>query len=178
MRYLLCLLLGLSFVGANCGSANPIVRTCQGSPAQSASFIAEGSCGNTGVITITVGSADSCTLALSEPTDVGLPIAGTFNNLSGATGYVLTRGNWNLQNVTNGTLGDNSGPSCTAGAADANGAITLGCTIIACSTVGEDPEPTCAPSGTCTMHLTPASADASVPGAADAGVTHDASTGG
>jgi hypothetical protein len=160
-------------VEADCESVTGIVRTCPGSTQQTERFLAEGSCGDTAVITIEVPTAGLCGLTLSEDTAVALPTSGMFNVDATQTDYVLGRGNWTLQNPPTGIEGENAGLTCTSGTINSRGGLDLDCEITVCSTVGEDLEPTCAFAGTCATHLTPVTGDAGGPTPADAGASVD-----
>jgi hypothetical protein len=184
MKYLFLMAFAVTFIGSSCETPTGLTRSCPGSTVQSSRFLAQGSCGDTGVLTIALGTAGACTVTVDGSTTIGLPGMASFNDVASQTKYDITQGNLNFQNATNGTIGDNGGTACSSGAANASGVITLNCTITVCSTVGEDLEPTCAPGPTCMMALTPFTGDAAayniVPDAsvssAEAGAAKDATT--
>lgn len=163
MKYILLLGFAATFTGADCGSANGLTSTCPGSNVSKATYrVVQGCGGDNGVITLSIGAADSCSIAVLEPTGVGLPAAGAFNDLAPRTNYQLAQGNWNLQNPpTNFVVAGNS-LQCTAGTATSTGNIDLACKLIACGYQGEDTEVTCQTGNKCTIHLFPFTGDAGV----------------
>jgi len=129
-------------------------RTCAGSTVQTASYAVSGSCGDDGVIAVSVGSADSCTISVSEPADVGLPTTGAFSDLASETGYDLTKGSWDLNNPSSGSMNVGVFLDCTSGPANGAGEIMLTCEENVCS-VGDTDDVECTTGSTCTAHLTP-----------------------
>jgi hypothetical protein len=174
MKYLLLAGLAVSFIGADCGSTpTGLTRSCPGSTPQTLRYSVVQGCGDNadGLITLSVGGAGSCALSLLEPSPVGLPTAGYFNDEATTTGYDLAKGNWNLQNPTTDYVVVGDSLSCTAGGANAAGAIALECNITSCGYVGDDDDPTCQTGGTCMVNFTP------FLGSLDAGAPPDATTG-
>lgn len=185
-KLLLCIGLAITFVGADCSTPSGLTRSCSGAAVQNLKFSVVGSCGGSGTIELSVPNAGQCAITVLEGSSLamaGLPTVGMFGESAGATSYNLAAGGWTLQAMTNGMIGDNAGLQCTADA-PVGGVIPLSCNITACSQVGEDLEPTCSISGTCTMHLTPASLDAAISspsldaggGGVDAATPKDATT--
>ena len=171
MKYLFLLGFALTFVGASCASVTPLNRTCSGSTPQTAYYTVEGSCGDDGVIGVSIGSADSCVLSVSEPTAVALPTVGSFNDLGGDTGFKLAKGNWSLSDPSQGDMNVGTFLNCTSGAATATGEITLTCEENVCAPSDTD-DVQCQTGGTCTAHLKPTTAPVATP---DAGASPDAS---
>jgi hypothetical protein len=158
MRHLLLLALACSFAGASCETPNPLVRSCSGSQVQTAYFKVAGSCGDNGVITVTVASADSCLIGVLEPTGVGLPTVGSFGSAANTTNYELKAGNWNLNDPSLGIGNVGTFLSCTSGAAEASGEINFSCEQNVC-VAGDSDDVECQVTA-CESHLTPTSADA------------------
>jgi len=164
MKYVLLFGFALTFVGASCASVTPLHYTCKGSTAQTAYYAVGGSCGEEGVISVSIGSADSCTISVSEPTAVALPTVGSFSDLGNTTGYDLTKGNWNLNDPSAGSMNVGIFLDCTSGVATASGEITLTCEENVCS-VGDTDDVQCATGSTCTAHLKPTTAPVATPDA-------------
>ncbi len=185
LPFLVCLGFAASFVGADCSTPTGLTRTCSGSAVTNLWFhVISGCGGSSGTVEISVPTAGQCTVTVVEPTAVGLPTTGTFNETAGATGYVLAKGGWTLEPPPTGMMQETGGSSlqCTAGAPTAAGDISLTCNITTCSQTGDDDEYTCSITGMCDMQLSPAPAsspitvtgvDAAAP-AMDAG--HDGGT--
>jgi hypothetical protein len=164
MRYLLFLAFAASFAGADCGTPSGLTRTCPGSQPQKAYFGVAGSCGAAGVMEVTVANAGDCDIAVIEPTGIGLPSVGGFNDMGSTTNYELSKGNWNLNDPSVGDMNVGTFLSCTGGAANAAGDFDMNCEQRVC-TVGDSDDVQCSTGVSCTAHLSPASAPAS----ADAG---------
>jgi hypothetical protein len=160
MKYLLLLAFACSFSGASCETPSGLTRSCPGSTVQTAYYRVAGSCGAGGVVTVTVASADSCTIGLLEATAVGLPTVGSFGSNAGATDFKLTAGNWNLNDPSLGMGNVGTFLSCTSGAAEASGEINFTCEQNVCMASDSD-DVECSVT-TCAAHLTPAPADAGI----------------
>jgi hypothetical protein len=162
MKRLLTLLgsmtVSMTFVQADCGTPTPPAQECPTQP-QSVNYAVEGSCGNSGIITVLVPMADTCDISVIENENIGLPHTGTFAPSAAKTNYKLSEGGWTLQPPPSGMLGDNGGLDCSITSVTGN-ETTLKCSITVCSVVGDDDEPTCTFAGSCEAHLTPAPAGA------------------
>jgi hypothetical protein len=165
MRKLLFLGFAVSLLGAQCGTPTGLTRSCPGSMAQTAYYSVAGSCGDEGTISVTLGMAGSCALGVIEPTGVGLPTVGTFNDLASQTDFQLAKGNWNLDDPSVGTMNVGTFLNCTSGTASSTGEINFTCEENVCA-VGDTDDVECNTGGTCTAHLTPTQAP---PAQADAG---------
>jgi hypothetical protein len=158
MRHLLFIAFAFSFAGASCETPSGLTRPCPGSKPQTAYYSVTGDCGGYGVITVSVANADSCAIGVLEPTSVGLPTVGAFSDLASQTGYDLDKGNWNLNDPSEGIMNVGTFLSCTSGTAKVAGHFDLNCEQEVCS-VGED-EVTCMTGVPCTAHLAETTADA------------------
>jgi hypothetical protein len=157
IKYLPLAGVALTLLGAQCESANPLYRSCPGSVAQSLYYRSSGDCGAVGVMRVTLSTAGSCALTVDEQTIVGLPSVGSFNDLSSATGYDLAKGNWNLDDPSQGIMNIGTFLSCTGGVANSAGLINLTCEQEVCA-VGDSDDVQCSTGVSCSAHLAPISA--------------------
>jgi hypothetical protein len=122
--------------------AKPPVQKCP-TTAQTVTFVAAGSCGPAGEITVTTDPG-LCAITVATvcvgSTDCSnvLPTGGSFTGDAQLTNYDVSQGNWMLLGTSSDPQADPSSTDCDANSANDAGSILVNCNINSCVPSGED----------------------------------------